>query len=141
MGDTRRVNFGSIEERDTITQQRRAREREREEEEEEITHCEEALYKLAEDILRTLKRKTADKYAEITEEVEKRIKRLATKERRKPCYLARVCARFADLLGKKYVRMFEEEERKIREKIKRRSATEVRRKEEEGVEENVMMYI
>jgi len=91
-----KVWFGNIEERNTVTQQRRAREREREEEEEEITQCEEAFYKLAEDILRTLKRKTADKYSEITEKVEA--------------------------------------------KIKRRSATEVRRKEEEKSEEYDVMF-
>jgi len=140
MERTPNIRFGNIEERNTVTQQRRAREREREEEEEEITQCEEVFYKLAEDILRTLKRKTADKYSEITEKVEAKIKRLATRARRNPRLIRTIARRYADLLGKEYVRLFEEEERKIWKKIKRRSATEVRRKEEEKSEEYDVMF-
>jgi len=116
--------------------------KEEEESEGEVTKtCEEVLTKLADDILKTLKRKTADKYAEIVDKVERKIMRIATKERRKPRYLARICARYADILGKEFATMLGEEEEKIRKRIMRRRATEVRRKEEKKKVEFDVMFM
>jgi len=141
------INYNKIREEEAEKIRKRFSEEELANEEEEeasdakSTQNNDVLVKLAEDILKTLKRRTADKYAEITDKVEAKIRRLATKARTNPRLIRTITRRYADILGKEYVRLFEEEERKIWKKIKRRSATEERRKEGEEKVEFDMMFV